>query len=225
MNKSDYNKHIHTMKHLSRIPEHEPIVPAVDERVKDAKLFLCSHCNKAYKSKNGLHYHSKKCVCGAIVDISNEIIPMDISFLEIHEPVLSGQMAFAASHAEKFGKIGHSCENTKIVGRITASFDDIPFSRDSSTDASTTFTASSPNATVLRTSTLGSNLILCDQPKEEEEEDCEYVDEAYHMGVILDLLPEAHENMTEFILYAGSAAVVGVFAYVVFTHLFHYVSV
>ena len=190
MNKSDYNKHIHTMKHLSRIPEHEPIVPAVEERVKDTKLFLCSHCNKAYKSKNGLHYHSKKCVCGAIVDISNEIIPMDISFLEIHEPVLSG-------------KIGHSCENTKIVGRITASFDDIPFSRDSSTD-----------------------LILCDQPKEEEEEeDCEYVDEAYHMGVILDLLPEAHENMTEFILYTGSAAVLGVFAYVVFTHLFHYVPV
>ena len=224
MNKSDYNKHIHTMKHLSRIPEHEPIVPAVDERVKDAKLFLCSHCNKAYKSKNGLHYHSKKCVCGAIVDISNEIIPMDISFLEIHEPVLSGQMDFAAiakqqkhSHQQLtrqvtslfgtengFGKIGHSCENTKIVGRITASFDDIPFSRDSST-----------------------NLILCDQPKEEEEEeeDCEYVDEAYHMGVILDLLPEANENMTEFILYAGSAAVVGVFAYVVFTHLFHYVPV
>jgi len=192
MNKSDYNKHIHTMKHLSRIPEHEPIVPAVEERVKDAKLFLCSHCNKAYKSKNGLHYHSKKCVCGAIVDISNEIIPMDISFLEIHEPVLSG-------------KIGHSCETTKIVGRVTASFDDIPFSRDSST-----------------------NLILCYQTKEEEEEeedDCEYVDEAFHMGVILDLLPEANENMTEFILYTGSAAVLGVFAYVVFTHLFHYVPV
>ena len=189
MNKSDYNKHIHTMKHLSRIPEHEPIVPAVEERVKDAKLFLCSHCNKAYKSKNGLHYHSKKCVCGAIVDISNEIIPMDISFLEIHEPVLSG-------------KIVHSCENTKIVGRVTASFDDIPFSRDSST-----------------------NLILCYQTKEEEEDDCEYVDEAFHVGVILDLLPEAHENMTEFILYTGSAAVLGVFAYVVFTHLFHYVPV
>ena len=73
INKSDYNKHIHTMKHLSRIPEHESIVPIinVEERAKDTKLFLCTQCNKAYKSKNGLQYHSKKCVCGAIVDISN----------------------------------------------------------------------------------------------------------------------------------------------------------
>ena len=224
MNKSDYNKHIHTMKHLSRIPEPEPMAPAVEERVKDTKLFLCSHCNKAYKSKNGLHYHSKKCTCGAIVDISNEIIPMDISFLEIHEPVLSG-------------KVGHSCENTKIVGRITASFDDIPITRNSSTnsivDASTTLPASLrschilPDSYVVLQNMRGHPPLRygyhIHQPKEED--DCEYVDESYHMGVILDLLPEANENMTEFILYAGSAAVVGVAAYVVFVYLFHYVPV
>ena len=247
MNKSDYNKHIHTMKHLSRIPETEPmnVAPVVGEHVKDTKLFLCSHCNKAYKSKNGLHYHSKKCVCGAIVDISNEIIPMDISFLEIHEPVLSG-------------KVGHSCENTKIVGRITASFDDIPITRNSSTnsivDASTTLPASLRSCHILKddigvlqnmrghpplrygyqtrsVAKLPAELVVegfqpsdhIHQPKEED--DCEYVDESYHMGVILDLLPEANENMTEFILYAGSAAVVGVFAYVVFVYLFHYVPV
>ena len=191
MNKSDYNKHIHTMKHLSRIPEQEPIVPVIDveERAKDAKLFLCSHCNKAYKSKNGLQYHSKKCICGAIVDISNEIIPIDISFLEIHEPVLSG-------------KAGHSCENVKIVGRVTASFDDIPvpFSR--------------------------INSIVCDQQKKNDDDDeCEYVDEAYNMGVILDLLPEANENMTELILYSGATAVVCFAAYVVFTHFFYYIPV
>ena len=226
MNKSDYNKHIHTMKHLSRIPETEPmnVAPVVGEYVKDTKLFLCSHCNKAYKSKNGLHYHSKKCVCGAIVDISNEIIPMDISFLEIHEPVLSG-------------KVGHSCENTKIVGRITASFDDIPITRNSSTnsivDASTTLPASLrschilPDSYVVLQNMRGHPPLRygyhIHQPKEED--DCEYVDESYHMGVILDLLPEADENMTELILYSGAAAVVCFAAYVVFTHFFHYIPV
>jgi len=223
MNKSDYNKHIHTMKHLSRIPESEPTIPIMnmnmEERVKDTKLFLCSHCNKAYKSKNGLHYHSKKCICGAIVDISNEIIPIDISFLEIHE------------HKEELnttGKAGHdvstmfqtslrnspdlrsyefssSCENTKIIGRIAASFDDIPFSRMSS-----------------------ANSIIDIQPKknDDDDDDCEYIDEAFHMGIILDLLPEADENMTEFILYSANAVMIGfVVYYFVITYMFTYVTV
>jgi hypothetical protein len=189
MNKSDYNKHIHTMKHLSRISEPEPTVPimytgqdtnpernldhrlhefgaenvAETPRVKDPKLFLCSHCNKAYKSKNGLHYHSKKCICGAIVDISKEIIPVDISCLDANP------------------------ENTKIVGRITSSFDDISITH---TDDSIT---------------------VADPLSDYKEE---YIDEAFHMGIILDLFPEDIGNMTEIILYPMVGFVVCIFIYV-----------
>jgi len=256
MNKSDYNKHITTMKHLTRIQEMYDEVMSLqgypdvslsfnassllpkslrnqynmlEGTSKEHKLFLCKRCNKAYKSKNGLMHHSKKCVCGAIMDISNEIIPVDISFLEQHiynhayseeyepEVVIEsekrgivgripqyaeeysltedfGQGAFTPPHSDrrspdKFGQMDVvSVTEWRITTHIQKDDVGVQMNMDK------VLQQPSPEQTSLAEDFEG----LCRSPEEYEH---------FHMGIILDLLPEAQTEMAEHILFAVSIGI------------------
>jgi hypothetical protein len=53
--KTDYNKHLYTSKHLNNYNYlHENLQ-------KNPKLYSCSICNKAYKFRQSLYFHKKKC--------------------------------------------------------------------------------------------------------------------------------------------------------------------
>jgi len=56
-NIKDYNKHLHTNKHLNRTNlnnlEHK--------NPKKSQEFICKHCSKSYKARNSLWYHEQKC--------------------------------------------------------------------------------------------------------------------------------------------------------------------
>ena len=172
-NHSDYNKHITTTKHLSRVNNSLPLPQNVLEhptKNKEPKLFLCNRCNKAYKSKNGLMHHTKKCICGAIMDISNEIIPIDISVLEQHTSDAStSHCTMDENHPKKLGRI--------------------PYAEEYDYDISTTLSES-------------------ESYSEEQHRSSEEYDEAFHMGIILDLLPEAQIEMTEHILLIVSIGII-----------------
>jgi hypothetical protein len=53
--KSNFNKHILTLKHKNRT-----ILNNIEQ--KNADTFCCSHCNKTYNARNSLWYHEKKCL-------------------------------------------------------------------------------------------------------------------------------------------------------------------
>ena len=52
--KSDWVRHIATKKHIS-LTKITPITPITPD-------YICFHCNKKYKSREGLWYHRKKCI-------------------------------------------------------------------------------------------------------------------------------------------------------------------
>jgi uncharacterized C2H2 Zn-finger protein len=53
-NKSDYNKHLETRKHLRTNL-------ALAQKVATSAAFMCSKCDKSFQSKSGLWRHSQKC--------------------------------------------------------------------------------------------------------------------------------------------------------------------
>ena len=55
--KNDYNRHMTTQKHLSRVKTNK----IKRERLDEIHTFSCEYCEKYYKSKSGLWSHSKKC--------------------------------------------------------------------------------------------------------------------------------------------------------------------
>ena len=70
-NKKDFNKHIHTKKHLKNVNISEKNTKNADDLTlfnnslttnpKKISHNICSKCNKKYKSRVGLWYHNKKC--------------------------------------------------------------------------------------------------------------------------------------------------------------------
>ena len=62
--KNDYIKHLATQKHKKKAsPNVTKTSPKnVKTRTKVAKIFVCEHCSKEYKSRNGLWRHKKKCM-------------------------------------------------------------------------------------------------------------------------------------------------------------------
>ena len=62
--KNDYVKHLATQKHKKKAsPNVTKTSPkSVKTRTKVAKIFVCEHCSKEYKSRNGLWRHKKKCI-------------------------------------------------------------------------------------------------------------------------------------------------------------------
>jgi len=181
-NHSDYNKHITTTKHLSRaknaIDENSDVLRniEIETKNKESKLFLCNRCNKAYKSKNGLMHHTKKCICGAIMDVSNEIIPIDISFLEQERDDVHNHVVGRIPYAEEYDY------------EISSDRDDI----------SVGVCSTQPCETSVDSVVVTSNVLT--ENKDE--------DEFFHMGIILDLLPEAHVEMVEYILFAASIGII-----------------
>lgn len=55
-NKKDYNKHLHTAKHINRtqLNEKSPKIPK-------STIYCCDICNKQFNARNSLWYHKKKC--------------------------------------------------------------------------------------------------------------------------------------------------------------------
>jgi len=68
--KSNYEKHLSTRKHksLTNLTEKEKIMPD----------FICSLCQKEYKSREGLWYHKKKCNNNNLSENTNTTIPTTI---------------------------------------------------------------------------------------------------------------------------------------------------
>ena len=62
--KSHLKKHLATQKHKKNmLPNVTKTLPkSVKSRTKVAKIFVCEHCNKEYKSRKGLWGHKKKCI-------------------------------------------------------------------------------------------------------------------------------------------------------------------
>ena len=73
--KSNYEKHLNTQKHksLTNLTEKEQKMPN----------YICSGCEKEYKSREGLWYHKKKCNNNLIDNDENKIInsPDDVKML------------------------------------------------------------------------------------------------------------------------------------------------
>jgi hypothetical protein len=63
--KSDYCKHLNTLKHKSRTKlnnlEQNAEKNILISENSSQKLFACKFCNKAYKARNSLWYHENKC--------------------------------------------------------------------------------------------------------------------------------------------------------------------
>jgi hypothetical protein len=57
-NKKDLSKHYETIKHKSNTNRTD-----LNEKIPEPTNYPCPRCNKVYKAKNSLWYHSKKC-CG-----------------------------------------------------------------------------------------------------------------------------------------------------------------
>jgi len=56
-NLKDYNKHLHTNKHLNRTN-----LNALEQKnPQKSHEFICKHCCKSYKARNSLWYHEQKC--------------------------------------------------------------------------------------------------------------------------------------------------------------------
>ena len=62
--KNDYIKHLATQKHKKKAsPNVTKTSPKKSKSVKKSvKIFVCEHCSKEYKSRNGLWRHKKKCM-------------------------------------------------------------------------------------------------------------------------------------------------------------------
>ena len=62
--KNDYVKHLATKKHFKKASQNvtKTSQENIKTRTKVAKIFVCEHCNKEYKSRNGLWHHKKKCM-------------------------------------------------------------------------------------------------------------------------------------------------------------------
>jgi hypothetical protein len=56
-NLKDYNKHLHTTKHLNRINLND----LEQKNPKKSQEFICKYCSKTYKARNSLWYHEQKC--------------------------------------------------------------------------------------------------------------------------------------------------------------------
>jgi len=65
--KSNYTKHLTTLKHKS--------LTNLTEKDKKKRDYICSQCSKEYKSREGLWYHKKKCLT------KPENNPMEMAFL------------------------------------------------------------------------------------------------------------------------------------------------
>jgi len=84
-NKKDFDKHCVTRKHIVRnnLNNLEQISP----KIYLPKINICKHCNKEYKSRNGLWYHEKKCTVKSAID-KNDTQLLENSFVAVvSEPV------------------------------------------------------------------------------------------------------------------------------------------
>jgi hypothetical protein len=65
--KSDYHKHLSTIKHTLNTPDMKTTFPNTlslpgPGPITNIPLYSCPHCTKTYRSKNGLWHHSKACI-------------------------------------------------------------------------------------------------------------------------------------------------------------------
>jgi len=89
--KSSFDKHILTAKHLSLTKSAESLTSLTEKlpKVATTKLFVCSNCNKAYKSRVGLWKHNKQCddpcknSTKIIVDSSSQLEDMSNMFMAV----------------------------------------------------------------------------------------------------------------------------------------------
>jgi len=75
--KSNYNKHILTLKHKNRTKLN------ILEQNKNM-IFHCKHCNKTYNARNSLWYHEKKCTPSALNAEKNA----DVDYKNLNEKEL-----------------------------------------------------------------------------------------------------------------------------------------
>ena len=78
-NKKDYNKHLVTRKHLSKISFNDLSQQNIDCN----QYHTCANCNCSYNSRQALYYHKKKCIPPPILQdasIVNELIKQNQDF-------------------------------------------------------------------------------------------------------------------------------------------------
>ena len=69
---SDWNRHIHTRKHLINVNGNNSEIK-LGEKNEIIGIHQCSNCNKIYKSLSGLWKHNKKCVNTSSLEQQSEI--------------------------------------------------------------------------------------------------------------------------------------------------------
>ena len=286
-NHSDYNKHITTTKHLTRVNNTMPVSQNVSDssivithgKTKEPKLFLCKRCNKAYKSKNGLMHHTKKCLrtvgtrvetpLGSLSEahliqltqqVDKECSPQR-SEEEFENTVLVSETPTNLRFFCTSSLSEDECDVTKtiaapdesvnnhIVGRIPQSAEEyecgIPLHKITDVESGQRAFAAAQKPSLLPTNLVGDPSLrqaelakaqllqasLADRRSPDKfvgvqmnmvTADDDDEDEYFHMGIILDLLPEAQIEMTEHILLIVSIGIIST-TFILGLQFFYYV--
>lgn len=76
--KKDFNKHISTAKHINRTNLNN-----IEQTIPSEKILECKFCKKAYKARNSLWYHEKKCANTLLTPQNENSVVADASNNEI----------------------------------------------------------------------------------------------------------------------------------------------
>ena len=119
--KSHFRKHLATQKHKKNmLPNVTKTLPKSVKSVKKvAKIFVCEHCNKEYKSRKGLWGHKKRCM--PIISQNNaKVEELEAKLQLVMENQIQQQGEFMGMMAPVMKKIGenggissqNNCNNT-----------------------------------------------------------------------------------------------------------------
>ena len=105
--KNDWSRHLLTRKHLS-------LTDSLTEITQKASEHVCCHCQKVYKSREGLWYHFKKCIVEEEPPLENIIIA-DAPPTEEVKTLTSMVMELMKSNAELQKQLIDVCKTTNIT--------------------------------------------------------------------------------------------------------------
>ena len=105
--KNDWSRHLLTRKHLS-------LTDSLTEITQKASEHVCCHCQKVYKSREGLWYHFKKCIVEEEPPSENIIIA-DAPPTEEVKTLTSMVMELMKSNAELQKQLIDVCKTTNIT--------------------------------------------------------------------------------------------------------------
>ena len=105
--KNDWSRHLLTRKHLS-------LTDSLTEITQKASEHVCCHCQKVYKSREGLWYHFKKCIVEEEPPSENIIIAGAPPTEEV-KTLTSMVMELMKSNAELQKQLIDVCKTTNIT--------------------------------------------------------------------------------------------------------------